>query len=157
MKFDGDDGSEFELVIIGYQFPSATDHMDATDRNWLVLRGRCMTTDGFEWVFTDPCMLTTECPEVVVWFAAVAQALSNGTGKPANRGLEFIEPHLWFELVEANSGWGTLLVRLSHESGDPRTQPDSYESSELRFRVTAADCLRAAEDWRQQADRFPER
>ena len=60
--------NEVALRILGYEFPQATDDLDA---NWLNIEFTIRTPD-YQWQIFNPCLLTWEAIGLVAWLRKVA-------------------------------------------------------------------------------------
>jgi len=100
MRLSGGDGSEFELRVVAYRFPS--EQVDPWDSNWLLVAVRIVSGEG-TWEVVDPCLTTWEAARLVDWLAAVG----------GQEGLvvvsRFVEPNIEFTCRSAADG----LIRLS--------------------------------------------
>jgi hypothetical protein len=69
MRLTSSDGTNFNLTIVGYQFP----HLAAEpyDSNWLKIQ---IDVDGAQgrWRTADPALLTYEVAELADWLVRVA-------------------------------------------------------------------------------------
>ena len=92
MILRGRDLSEFELRVVGYQFPDIVG--DEWDANWLVVEIRVAPVDERPWRSIDPSLLTWEVERLSNWLEALA------SGRAVEEGEDFVEPNLRFEVVQ---------------------------------------------------------
>ena len=69
MLLRGRQGTELELELVDYQFP--TERVDPWDSNSLLVRVRILTPDG-SWDVVDPSLTTWEADHLVRWLATLA-------------------------------------------------------------------------------------
>jgi hypothetical protein len=110
--------ASFQLQVLGYQFPSATN--EDWDAEWLLVAGRVECSRG-RWKFDDPCLLASELKGLATWLRDVP------VGGP-EREISFMEPNLRFEHVETAAG-DALLIHLSQESAPPDATDDERYGS----------------------------
>ncbi len=145
----GQNDHRLELSLLGYQFPTIDD--DEWDSNWLNIRISAINDQG-SWTATDASLLTGEVGRLADWLQAIAE------NSDADAELDFIEPNLAFELVEANGlvrlrAWFELELR-------PRWAPaDEVPARDLCVDLTLSreDLRAAAEALRAQLRQFPAR
>ena len=145
----GQNDHKLELSLLGYEFPTIDD--DEWDSNWLNIRISA-TNDQGSWAATDASLLTEEVGRLAEWLQAIAE------NNEADAELDFIEPNLAFELVEANGlvrlrAWFELELR-------PRWAPtDEVPARDLCVDLELArdDLGKAADSLRAQLRRFPPR
>ena len=111
MLLKGADGSEFELGVVGYQFPQEEDEID--DANWLRIRVRASGPLG-SWEATDPSLQTWEVAGLTDWLEDIAD--KRLTRWPT---MEFTEPNLSFEVMENFGSRATLRVYFELELRPP--------------------------------------
>ena len=71
MRLVGNDGSYFELKILGYQYTGAIKSAyDEYDANWLSIQINVKTPKG-SWNATDPCLLTDEVKALAEWLMKI--------------------------------------------------------------------------------------
>lgn len=155
MRLLGAGGSSLELSILGYQFPDLSgsrvlfDH----DANWLAVLGQA--SDGERaWTFRDPCLLTTEARDLVVWLHAVAD------GRPTDDAIYFMEPNLEFRLVSPPGAQLVMRVIFRLESRPPWAADiteEDWDSAWLDFDMSSADLRAAANELGSELARYPER
>jgi hypothetical protein len=149
MRLAGTNGHRLELTLLGYQFPTVRD--DWHDANWLNIHVAAANDHG-SWNATDASLLTSDVASLADWLDAVAE------GRSAASEIDFTEPNLSFELVEASDrvrlrAWFELELR-------PRWAPwEEVPQRDLSVDLdVATDALRAAAaSLRDQLSRFPPR
>ncbi|HNR13321.1 MAG TPA: hypothetical protein PKM59_08415 [Thermodesulfobacteriota bacterium] len=143
-----DTNAEFEMRIVGYQFPDLEDVQ--YDSDWLNISVRATLPQG-SWTYTDPSLLTYEVAELADWLDAVAD------GTAVSTGIGFIEPNLAFEMVEEEPR--KLRVYFDAETRPPSAPYDPEGTEELwaEFTVSADDLRTAAASLRKDLEQFPVR
>lgn len=112
-------GYEFDLSIIGYEFPeNVTDSDSDSDSNWLVVGVECRY-QGEKFKTTDPSIETIELEDIKKWF----QAISRNT-IPNFTQLSFTEPNLEFHLYGNYNGTIRFGVKLDAECKPPFHIPE---------------------------------
>ena len=112
MHLTGPEGSDFDLAIVGYEFPGGG--RDDEDSSWLNICIRVRHPRG-SWEATGPFLRTVEVTQLATWFDAVAAEspmvnretwIESGRapfpGFPNLRlfdSMEFLEPNLRFVLA----------------------------------------------------------
>jgi hypothetical protein len=147
----GRDLSEFELRVVGYQFPDFAG--EVFDDNWLVVETRAAPADERPWRATDPSLLTWEVERLSNWLEALA------SGRAVEDDEDFIEPNLRFEVVKRDEDTITVRVYFELESRPPWFFADAAGMDDLwiDLRVDNDDLRAAAEDLRRDLARFPPR
>ena len=145
------DLSEFELRIIGYQFPGFSG--DMFDDNWLIVEIRAAPADERPWRSTDPSLLTWEVERLSDWLEALA------SGQAVEDAEDFVEPNLRFEVADRDQDTITIRVYFELESRPPWFFADAAGMDDLwiDLRVDTDDLRAAAEDLRRELARFPPR
>jgi hypothetical protein len=162
VKIESDDGCFADLAILSYQFPERrpTGERD-WDANWLVLRGNVW--DGSQsWSFEDPCMTTWEAQDLVVWLRALDQPRTpSGSGyeSGSSRMHWLTEPNVSFGLDDYAHGVTSLSAYFNLESRPRSGSNDDGEGlgHRVRLRLPQAFIARAASEWEQELQAFPER
>jgi hypothetical protein len=155
MRLAGPGGSYLELHVVGYQFPGRTPHPGDFDwdANWLIVDGRA--SDGERsWNFRDPCLLTIEGQELVVWLDAVA------ADRPGLDATNFTEPNLEFRRMSAPSEPPVVRVTLRLEARPPwatGVAEEDWDSTWLEFGAQHDDLRAAAAELRSELARYPRR
>ncbi len=90
MLLQGPDNTEFELKVVGYEFPGIKDTV--YDSDWLKIAIRVKIPRG-PWTSTNAYLLTWEVARLADWFCSIADRT------PADSAMDFIEPNLRFELL----------------------------------------------------------
>ena len=151
MILRGRDLSEFELRVVGYQFPDIVG--DEWDANWLVVEVRVAPVDERPWRSIDPSLLTWEVERLSNWLEALA------SGRAVEEGEDFVEPNLGFEVVQRDEDIITIRVYFELESRPPWFFADAAVMDDLwiDLRVDNEDLRAAAEDLRRDLAKFPPR
>ncbi len=151
MLLKSDDEWEFQLQILGYEYPEIVD--SEYDSNWLMisLRGRA---PGGSWQATDPCLLTWEVVELAAWLGALADP----TAEAITDTLEFSEPTLSFELAGKPGEMVTLRVNFGLDVR-PTWAPGHAARIEswIELQLTSYDLQTAATSLLSQLSKFPPR
>ena len=113
MRLIGQEGEEFQLEVVGYEFPGIID--DEWDSEWLIVAGKVSCARG-RWKFRDPCLLTMELEALASWL----RDLRSGVAGPE---LDFIEPNLRFTRVQGSEG-EAISVAFSQEASPPWASED---------------------------------
>jgi hypothetical protein len=108
MQLIGNEGEEFRLKVLGYQFPEIKNN--EWDSEWLIISGEVLCAQG-RWRFRAPCLCTFEVQTLAAWLCDLQ------VGGP-EREIGFTEPNLRFEHVEKQDS-DALLVGFSQESSPP--------------------------------------
>ena len=149
VRLVGSCGDRLELTVVGYQFPTV-EH-DRWDSNWLNIKISAKNDRG-SWSATDASLLTDEVEDLAGWFEAIAER------RQAATELEFTEPNLSFELIQAD---GRVRLRTWFELElRPRWAPwREFPARDLYVDLDAdeRDLLAAAESLRVQLREFPPR
>lgn len=150
----GPDGSRLELDIAGYQYAEGIESsLPEYDLNWLIVRIRARTPKGWEWVATDPCLLTWELEELARWLEV------HSYDDKAFPKLDFVEPCLAFDIrhPDRNSDAASLQIQLSCELSPPFPEGSRIADMVLRFEVRDEGLAASALDCRALCSRFPRR
>jgi hypothetical protein len=97
--------TEFELRVLGYQFPQNAD--DEWDSNWLLVNIRVSAPQG-SWSVTDPCLLTWESHWLLNWLADVAVG-------ECQEDMSFLESNILFQLTGRSEDALHLRIELKDE------------------------------------------
>ena len=120
MLLAGRNGDQFELNLLGYQFPKIED--DEWDSNWLKIRISATNERG-SWTATDSSLVTREVMLLADWLQAIADRNEAGTE------LEFTERISPSNSLRPNEASGYALVRARIETAvgarrrSPGTRP----------------------------------
>ncbi len=98
IAFKSQNGWIFYFSIVNYQFPNIEDYADKYDKNWLNVRVDIKDKSGAEFSAEDPSILTWELMELLNWFKTISEGK-----KPEYSILGFIEPTIYFELLDKNA------------------------------------------------------
>ena len=166
MQITSPDQASFELRISGYQFPDTVGHGERDwDANWLQVHGTVTQADKKTWSFDDPCLTTWEAKALGAWLADVAAGKVPpspfGTDDPGSEQLlMFTEPNIAFSLERRIADRARVRVHFSLEALPPwlqgKNRPDMFEYFVL-LNVSLAELAQAADDWRLELTRFPQR
>jgi hypothetical protein len=69
MIINGTDNQQFELKVLGYEFPDATEYWDANRLN-IHFEYR---SDNEHWQYTDPSFMTGDVESIVEWFSQLSE------------------------------------------------------------------------------------
>jgi hypothetical protein len=150
MLLAGKNGDRLELRVTNYEFPELRD--DGSDANWLTIQLSVDIARG-SWTATDPSLLTTEVAQLADWLDAIAG------GQASESELEFLEPNLSFELLDATTehvrlrAWFELELRPTWATSNVAEERDLCADLDVARR----DLRTAAEALRAQLSRFPPR
>lgn len=149
MKLKGDENTEFEMKVEGYQFPHLA--REQYDADWLNIRVDVRHPRG-AWGKSDACMLTFELAGLIDWLRWLADDL------PAHSEESFMEPELRFEWF--GEGRNILRVYLHYSlrpAWSPYHGPNEEEELFVEFAATPADLRDAADSLRGELQKFPVR
>ena len=148
MKLSEDENTEFELKIIGYQFPRLEN--EPYDSDWLNIT-ICVKHPRGSWTATDPPLMTDEVQDLIDWLEVIAD------GKTVNPDAYFTEPNLHFQLP--NNDATKLRVYFDLECRPSWAKSTFKDNDELwvEFSVTPEILRNAAESLRSQLQKFPTR
>lgn len=134
----------FELGVLGYEFPRASDHDDA---NWLDVH--IISGDGRdEWSASCACIATFELVDLRDWLLSLPSA--------ENSDVDFIESDLSFGF---DAQRGALVVILNFRL-HPRVGKYVYADEErflLEFQWSAINIKKIVDDLDGLIARYPER
>jgi hypothetical protein len=158
------DAASLELSVSGYQFPDIVGHGEGDwDANWLRVHGTVTQADGKTWAFDDPCLTTWEAEALGTWLADVAAGIVPpspfGTDEP-EQILMFTEPNIAFSVEQRTADRVLVRVHLSLEALPPWLQGKNRFDMFGCFvvlNVSLAELGRAADDWKLELTRFPQR
>jgi len=94
MKLSGNNGTSFELSVMGYQFPELAN--EDYDSNWLLISISVSHPKG-SWTATDPSLLTYELRELGHWIQSIHDNPND------SKELSFIEPNLSFRYLTSKT------------------------------------------------------
>jgi len=146
MLLRGNDTTEFELKVVGYQFPHLAH--EQYDSDWLNIRIRVKLSQG-TWTATDPSLLTWELVSLIEWLESIAD--SNRVDSEAS----FMEPNLRFELIEEEPK--RLRIYFELESRPSWAPHDGAGMDDLwaEFEVEEEELRDAAASLREDLKRYP--
>ena len=145
MLLKGQENTEFELTISGYQNPDQTS--EPFDADWLKIDIRVVHPKG-TWRIIDPCLLTWEVQAIAEWFDKLA------SGTMSNLEQDFVEPNLSMKLIG-----NKLRVYFELECRPPWARSSYANLNDLWIDLDTAptDLRHAADSLRLQLNRFPVR
>ena len=148
MKLIENESTEFELEIVGYQFPDLEG--EPYDSDWLNITIRVRHPRG-SWTKTDPSLMTEEVQDLINWLEEIAD------GKTVNSDAYFTEPNLHFQLP--NNSASKLRVYFDLECRPSWAKSTFKDDDELwvEFSVTPEILIEAAKSLRLQLQKFPTR
>ena len=149
MRLRGDENTEFEMRVAGYQFPHL-EH-EPYDSDWLNIEVSVKHPRG-AWSKTDACILTFELANLIDWLGWLADDL------PTHSEESFMEPELSFEWF--GEGKNILRVYLHYSlrpEWSPYHGPDEEEQLFVEFVVTPDDLRTATASLRAELKKFPVR
>lgn len=162
LKLSAPDGTHFELVVEGYQFPADVESpLPELDLNWLVVSIHAKDSCGREWTASDPSLLSSELADLSEWLS------NHAAGSGAFPSIQFMEPCLWLEIdrtpdsgsLDSTNGNMLLVVHLDCELGLPLDTLHGRVrlESPLRFDVNAEALGKAASSCQELARAYPVR
>ncbi len=147
MLLKGQDGSEFELKIVGYEFPKSREKFDA---NWLIISGKLRSTTD-NWEFCSPCIFTWDTEQWCNWFTKLGK---QQLFSEEESFLVTYEIKLHLEVLKQEAD--TILLRLINE-----VRYDSVLKQWVKhvydMPLSAANMAAAALEWCEEIKRFPTR
>ena len=148
MKLSEDENTEFELKIIGYQFPDLEN--EPYDSDWLNITIRVKHPRG-SWTATDPSLMTDEVQDLIDWLEAIAD------GQTVDSDAYFTEPNLQFQLPDNDAN--KLRVYFDLECRPSWAKSTFKDDDELwvEFSVTPEILRNTAKSLRLQLEKFPTR
>ena len=146
MILRGDDNTEFEMSVVGYQFPHLAH--EQYDSDWLNVKIRVKLSQG-TWTTTDPSLLTWELVSLTEWLESIADS------KRVDSEESFMEPNLRFELIEEEPK--RLRVYFELESRPSWAPHDGAGMGDLwaEFEVGEAELRDAVASLREDLKRYP--
>ncbi|MDT4965996.1 MAG: hypothetical protein QOJ64_733 [Acidobacteriota bacterium] len=148
MLLNGNEGTEFELKVIGYQFPDL--EKEEYDSDWLSIQLRVVHPRG-SWSSIDPPLLTWEVSSLAEWLESISR------GERVDEEESFLEPNFSFQLT----GNGTKKLRVYFElESRPEWAPydgSSMEDLWLEFELDPVQLRDAAASLREALQRYPVR
>jgi hypothetical protein len=149
----GRQGTELELNIVGYQFPS--ERFDPWDSNGLLVSVRVLAPQG-SWEVVDPCLTTWEVEHVVRWLAALSQRADLVAARP----LALAEPNLTLSGRAVPGHPDRIDVRacFALERRPPWVKAAAGSANLcVDVEVSRSELAQAARDLRSELARFPQR
>lgn len=152
MLIKGQDGSEFSLVVEGYEFPESRD--SKYDANWLMVSISVKAPQG-AWSARGPYLLQWEAEQLATWMEGMTK------GGPFGEHINFCEPNIGFGISGKRPDLLTLRVDLNAEFRPPGSErrPSRLvdEGTSVEFRLSSQDLLSAARALRSELASFPRR
>lgn len=149
MRLKGDENTEFEMKVVGYQFPHLEN--EPYDSDWLNIHVNVKHPRG-AWSKTDACMLTFELAHLIGWLRWVADDL------PAHSEESFMEPELSFEWLGGDRNILRVYLHYSlRPVWSPYHGPKEEEELFVEFAATPEDLRHAAAALRDELQKFPVR
>ncbi len=131
------DGREFELSIVGYEFPN-------TREDWLLVDVR-MKDDKGERKKRDPCLAVEEAGELADWLDEIARAETHiGSGMP-----NLAEPNLQIDVIKTARTEIELRVSFIFES---KEAPPFFDHVDLV--IERGDLRRAVSELRKELEAY---
>lgn len=142
---------EFQLQILGYEYPDIT--APGEDSNWLMVSLRARFPGGM-WQAADPCLLTWEVSKLAAWF----HAISHFYEPIAIDRIRFKEGTLAFEVASRSNETITLRIRLKLAVAPEWTPGHStHIDGTLEIQLSSYDLQTSAASLLTQLNRFPPR
>lgn len=151
MKLTGTDGQQFELAILGYEFPES--RRKGTENNWLIVQVTVNHPEEGNWAVRDPSLLTHEVQMLIEWLTTINR------GESVREELEFSEPNLEFRLVSTGPG-SVLRIYLECELRPPWRATQCQEVLHdlwVQFPIAEVNIVEAISSLRRQLSRYPTR
>jgi hypothetical protein len=146
MKLRGTDGTQFELEVVGYQFPEIDPDPHEVDANWLNIRLSVRGPDR-SWAAIEPCLETCEVADLAQWFEAIA------AGNAVDCDACFTEATLRFALQEDDP---TKMRVYFWPGWTPRDEASTGDEDVFIECDACAEALHtAAASLRAQLEKFP--
>jgi hypothetical protein len=147
MILKGINDQTVEFKITNYQFPEIED--GDWDGNWLLINLKVKCNLG-QWQSHVPSLTTREVKELIGWFTDLAN-----DEKLKYNPIEFTEPNLSFEYLEAIDGEKRFRMRFALESRPQSAVPDKEYFVDFDYSIDGFKQLLA--DLTNELDKFPER
>lgn len=148
MLFQSRESVEFELSILGYEYPDKSRNDDSSyDADWLNIRARLLTPFG-GWTAVRPTVLTWEIERLATWFRDLAEARS------VQHKFEFLQPYLRFEALIQDQDYITLQMQYEGTSQIPGRTTVSLWGD---IQISPAELRIAALALEQELRSFPSR
>ena len=148
MKLTENENTEFELEIVGYQFPDLEN--EPYDSDWLNITIRVKHPHG-SWTATDPSLLTEEVEDLIQWLEAIAD------GKSVDSDAYFTEPNLHFQLHDNYAKKLRVYFELECRPSWAKSTFKDNDELWIEFSVTPEILRDIAKSLRLQLDKFPTR
>jgi hypothetical protein len=135
-------GREFELLIVGYEFP-------LDKENWLLVDVRMKGPKG-ERRKRDPCLTVREARELAEWLDNLARTYSEMGIGPSMPDL--VEPNLKILVLKTSPSEVQLKVEFIF---DAKSTPPIFDHVNLE--IKRSDLELAVSDFRRELERYPSR
>ena len=151
MLLTGHDLTQFELVVLGYEFPQG--EANEFDANWLMVRISAKPLDDPSWEATEPCLLTWEVAGLARWLGSLA------SWPPAETEEGFVEPLLYFVAVEGSADLVRIRVYFELEARPTWafSRVAGMHDLWMDLELGPEDLRSAADSLRDDLSRFPPR
>ncbi|NRA57719.1 MAG: hypothetical protein HRU13_06335 [Phycisphaerales bacterium] len=116
-----------------------------------MIEGRIERPDDDDWLFVDPCLLTSEFANLIDWFESLPS--------PGSPQISFMEPLLAFEVKSGDPTW-TVRARLRAEAVPESVVPgpDRWdEGIELQLEIDGNNRDRFVSALKDDFEKFPPR
>lgn len=137
-----EDGSELELKVVGYQFPTASNEQD----DWLLIHVR-MKVSSDSWEAEDPALVWSEARDLAKWMDGIAS-----DDDRAGWSIGFLEPVLLFEAVRRTQD--SILLRAYCQKFP---KPAPHEHFSKMFWFSRQQLTKGAAELRSELEQFPSR
>jgi hypothetical protein len=151
-------GNDFELHIVGYQFPDAEDPQKRF--SWNMVEGSA-TSEEEHWNFRWQALACHEPPRLVRWLLDVAEWLdrpSDTASAPPDQ-IVFTEPNLALSVLERLSEAARIGIALDLEFKPPAARQGRVGAGNpawVRINVDSERLRRGAEALAADISRFPD-
>lgn len=148
MKLASGKDEEFEMTVVGYEFPHLK--QEPFDADWLNIHVDVKHSRGY-WSKNYPCLLTWELDDLAEWLESIAAT------NPPRSEKHFTEPELRFEWF---GGINTLRVHLHYSlrpSWSPYHGPNEEKDLFVQFTLTPQNLGELAVALRREIKQFPVR
>lgn len=147
MKLKDLNGQEFELIVLGYQFPQIVD--DEWDSNWLDIQIRVNSKKG-NWIARDPSLETIEIKLLAEWFLAISN------DKKVEE-IWFTEPCLKFDLINKTEDMVTIRIFINYEMKPEKIKVDDEEDFFIDYLLDKKELIQASKELKEYFKEFPVR
>lgn len=141
-----ENGSHFELTVIGYEYPES---QDVDDANWLIVR-IAAEYSGISWTAEDSCLRTFELVRLREWLESVKE------GELIDSEIAFTENELGFRYESQSGVLAIILDFRFHPKGDAYDY-DVDDEYVVEFHVTSKQLSSLIDSLDRYIRKFPER